>query len=219
MDEAKWERYAALGGIAFVVLTLVANFLPGAPPSLDDSPAKIAKYFDDHAGGIQAAQYLNGLGVIALLWWFGSLWRLMTRNEAERPRLAVVALTGLAFGGVFALASSAMTSMAAMQIDDLAGGAKVFYSLSFVLIGTSGFGIVAFLGAVSALSYKTKMLPMWVTVVGWIAAAGFLVASLSSASDANALGFVGLLSFLVWCVWIVAVSVLMYRPTSAPAAV
>ncbi len=218
MDETKWERYAALGGIAFVVLTVIGIFATGAPPGLDDSPQKIAKYFDDHAGGIQAAQYLNGLAVIALFWWFGSLWRMMTRAEGERPRLAIVALSGLAFGVVFAAASSAITSVTAMRIDDIGGGAKVFFGYSFVLIGTAGFGIITFLGAVSALSYKTKMLPMWVTIVGWVGAAGFVIGALSSASDADAFGFIGLLAFFVWCIWIVAVSVLMYRrPAAQPA--
>jgi MFS family permease len=212
MDEANWQRYAALGGIAFVVLNVAGTFIAGAPPSLDDSPQKVAEYFSDNAGALQAAQYLAGIGAIGLFWWFGSLWRRMTRNEAERPRLAVVALIGLVFGGVFALASGAVTSMTAMRIDDLSPeAARIFWALAYVLIGTSGFGIVAMLAAVSALSYKTNMLPQWLTVIGWVAAAGFLVASVSAASDADVFGFIGLSSFLLWCIWIVAISLLMFR--------
>jgi hypothetical protein len=58
MDDAKWERYAALGGIWFVVLSVVSAFLPGAPPSTSDSVEKIAKYFSDHAGAIEVATLL-----------------------------------------------------------------------------------------------------------------------------------------------------------------
>jgi hypothetical protein len=45
MDESKWERYAALGGIWFVVLSVISAFLPGTPPKTDDSLVKIANYF------------------------------------------------------------------------------------------------------------------------------------------------------------------------------
>jgi hypothetical protein len=217
VDENTWERYAALGGIWFVVLTIIGTFLPGAPPSPTDSGKKLFDYFNDHAGGIQVAQYLSGLGAIGLLWWFGSLWRRMTAAEAGRPRMAVVALAGLVFAGVLALASGAITSLAAMRIDDLGpGGAKVFYSLSTVFISTSGFGLVVLLGAVSALVYRTKFLPQWIMIVGWLAALGFLVASAGSASDASAFGFIGLFSFLLWCAWIVGISLVMFR--DAPAA-
>jgi hypothetical protein len=212
MDESSWERYAALGGIVFVVLNVIGAFLAGSPPSLDDSPQEIAKFFNDHAGALQAAQVLGGIGIIGLFWWFGSLWRKMARAEDERPRLAVVALIGLAIGAVFALSSGAITSLAAMRIDDLGpGGAKVFFAYSTVLLGTAGFGIVAFVSAVSALSYKTALFPQWVTIIGWIVGAGFLVSTLASASDADVFTLTGLLSFLLFCVWILAISVLMFR--------
>src|SRR6478672_6749597 len=132
MDESKWERYAALGGIWFVVLSVISAFLPGAPPSTDDSAEKIAKYFSDHAGAIQAAQLLAGLGIIGLLWWFGSLWRLMVTAEDGRPRMAVVALGGLAMGAALALASGAMTSTVAMQHVQVGASAKFFHIFSVV---------------------------------------------------------------------------------------
>src|SRR2546421_6806551 len=119
MDETNWERYAALGGIAFVVLTVIGTFLPGAPPSPTDKADKLFDYFNDHGGALQAMQYMGGLATIGLLWWFGSLWRRMTRAEDGRPRMAVVALTGLVFAGIFAAASGAVTSVAAMRIQEL----------------------------------------------------------------------------------------------------
>ena len=72
MDDSKWERYAALGGIWFVVLSVISAFLPGAPPSTSDSVGKIVKYFSDHAGTIEVATLLAGLGIVGLFWWFGS---------------------------------------------------------------------------------------------------------------------------------------------------
>ena len=215
MEDSKWERYAALGGFVFVVLNLAGTFLPGAPPALDDGAAKIATFFKDNDTMIMAAQALAGFGTIGLLWWFGSLFRRMRAAEGGNPRLSVIALLGVAFAGTCALISGAITSATAMRIEDIGDGAILFYAMSLVVIGTSGFGIVAFLGAVCALNYRTNMFPAWISYLGWVAAAGFVVGSLSSASDASALGFIGLASFIVFCVWILAVSTMMWRGTTA----
>jgi hypothetical protein len=215
MNESKWERYAALGGIWFVVLSVISAFLPGAPPSTDDSAEKIAKYFSDHAGGIQAAQLLAGLGIIGLLWWFGSLWRLMVTAEDGRPRMAVVALGGLALGGALALASGAITSTVALQHTQVGTSAKFFFILSVVLIASAGFGIVTHIAAVTSLSYRTNLFPPWINILGWIAALLFLVGTIGSASDSAAFGFAGLFGFLAWCAWIVVVSLNMWNRTEA----
>lgn len=215
MNDSKWERYAALGGIWFVVLSVISAFLPGAPPSTDDSIEKIAEYYSDHAGGIQAAQLLTGLALIGLLWWFGSLWRLMVEAEDGRPRMAVVALGGLAVGGAMALASGAVSSTVALQHVEVGGSAKFFYILSVVLIASAGFGIVAHIAAVTSLSYRTNLFAPWINIIGWIAALLFLVGTIGSASDAAAFGFTGLFGFLVWCVWIVVVSLDMWNRTEA----
>ena len=211
MEETKWERYAALGGFVFVVCNVIGSLLPGGPPTTDDSSVKVASYFKDHAGAIKIGQLLGGLATIGLLWWLGSLWRMMCRAENERPRLAVVAAVSLGMGGVMALLSGAVTTTTALRIDDLAVDPKFFLILSNVMLASAGFFVVAFLGAVSALSYKTKMLPAWTTYLGWLVAALFLVATGGAASESNAFGFLGLGSFLLWCVWIVGVSSFMWK--------
>jgi hypothetical protein len=215
MEDSRWERYAALGGFAFVILNVVGAFLPGTPPAIDDSAEKIRDYFKDHAGALKIGQVLAGLGTIGLLWWLGSLYRMMSRAENERPRLAIVAAVSLGMAGGLAMMSGVFTAETAIYIDAIDTGAKSFYTLSTVTISAAGFFIVAFLSAVCALNYRTRMLPMWTSYLGWLAAAGFLVASYGSASDAASLGVIGLGSFLVWCVWILAVSAYMWRGTAA----
>ena len=210
-SDAKWERWAALGGVAFVVLGLAGAFAAGAPPSLDDSGPEFAEYFDDKAGAIQASQFLTGLGVIALLWWFGSLWRRMTDAEGGRPRLAVVSAIGLAISGAMVLASGAVLSAVAMRIGDIGEGSRFFYMLAIVLIASSGFGAAVSIAAVSILAMRTGILARWIALFGYLAAVGFVVGSIGSASDETAFGFIGLASFVVWCVFILAVSVQMWK--------
>jgi hypothetical protein len=214
VEDAKWERYAALGGFLFVILNVIGGFLPGSPPSISDSSQKIAAYFHDHAGAIKISQMLAGIGTIGLLWWLGSLWRMMCRAENERPRLAIVAAVSLGMGGALAMMSSVFVAETAIYIDTVDTGAKSLFTLSTVTISGAGFFIVAFLSAVCALNYRTKMMPMWSSYLGWLAAAGFLVSSGGVASGRNLFGVIGFVSFLVWCVWILAVSSFMWRGPS-----
>jgi hypothetical protein len=218
MEDAKWERYAALGGFAFVVLNVVGAFLPGAPPAIDDSVKKITAYFNDHADAIKAGQMLAGIGTIGLLWWLGSLWRMMCRAENERPRLAIVAAISLVGAGTLALVGGIFTAEAAVHIDTLKEGSTLFFDLATITLATTGFFIVAFLSAVCALNYRTKMMPMWTSLLGWIAAALMLVGTLASVSGRAVFGFVGFGSFLVFCVWILAVSTFMWRGASSTTA-
>src|SRR5262245_6181304 len=94
-----WERWAIGGGFTFVVVGVVTTFLPGAPPASDAPAAKVASYFRDHAGAIEAQQVLGILGTVTVFWWFGALWRAMTRaDDGRTPLLAVTAAVSLAVG-------------------------------------------------------------------------------------------------------------------------
>ena len=59
MDDSKWERWGALGGILFVIMVLVSVFLPGSPPKTSDSAAKIVKFFADNGDEIRWAGYIG----------------------------------------------------------------------------------------------------------------------------------------------------------------
>lgn len=212
MEDSKWERFAALGGFVFVILNVVAGFLPGTPPASDDSAAEVAKYFKDNASNIKTSQILALFGAIGLAWWFGSLFRRMRAAEGGDPRLSVVALVGLAWGGAVAAMSGAITATTAMRIDDLGEASRVFYTLSLAVIASAGVGVVVFLGAFAALNYRTAFFPAWTSYLAWLAGAGFLVGMCGAGTDSNAINMIGFISFLVWCVWILAISWLMFRP-------
>ena len=115
MDDAKWERWAGLGGILFVILVLVSAFLPGNPPMQTDSTAKIARYFNQHRDDIRWAAYIGSVAAVPFLWWLGSVWARLRRSEGATPRLAVVAVAGGIFGTVMATAASLVLSTVAIR--------------------------------------------------------------------------------------------------------
>ncbi len=214
MQDAKWAKYAVLGGPWFVVLTIVGGLIAGVPPAMDASPEKTTKFFTDHSGAIGAGAFMTGLGVIGIVWWFGSLWRRMVEAEMGRPRISVVALVGLAVAGTLVAVSTVVTATVALRIDDVQGGARFFNTMVYVLVAMAGFGQVIFLAAVTSLSYRTKMFPAWTNYLGWLSALAALVGAINVASDSSAFVAIGGIGFLLWALWILAISWNMW---SAPA--
>jgi hypothetical protein len=203
-------RTAAGAGIAFVVLDVVGTFLPGAPPASDASTAKIAAYFHDHASGIKGQLFVGTLGIVALLWWFGALWRLLSRIEDERPQLAMVAAVSLAVGVVLAIVSTAIITGAAMHAVS-AETTRAMYAISLVTVAAGGIAIAVFIGASCAVLYRSSAVPRWTNYVGLLAALVFLVGGFGTVTDANAVNMLGLVAFIAWCLWILAISVVMWR--------
>lgn len=218
MNDSKWARYAAIGGVAFVVLNVIGAIIGGSPPATDDPAAKITEYFTDKGDALKAALWLGGLGSVALIWWFGSLWRRMSRAEGGAPRLAVVSLAGLVLGGAMFLSSASVNAAAALRLDDIGDGTQFFYTLSVVLLSAAGFGLGIHLLATNGLAYRSKMLPMWLVALGALAGLAFLVSGvIGSSTDGSAAMVVGLIGFVGWSVWILGVSACMWRwdPTLA----
>ena len=212
--DATGARFAAASGVAFVVLTLASTFAAGSPPASDASAAKVATYFHEHSGGIRAQLLLGGLGIAALLWWFGTLWRLLSRAENERPRLAVVAAVGLATGMALALLNGVVIGTAALRTIDPAT-TRLFYSFSIVAISAAGFGIGTFLLATSVVTYRHRITPVWVSVLGFVAGLAFFAGTIGGVTDGHGVVALGLGAFFVWCVWILAVSATMWRSANS----
>jgi len=207
-------RSAAIAGVAFVVLTVASTFAPGAPPASDASTAKIAAYFHDHSGAIKAQLLLGALGIAALMWWFGALWRLMSRAEDERPRLAVVAAVSLASSLTLAIMNGVANATAAQRATN-PETTHLLYTLSLVLIAAAGFGLGIFLTAAGILTYRSKLAPQWISMFGFAAAIAFVASGLGTVSDGSAVNSIGLVAFLIWCVWILAMSTIMWRDASS----
>ena len=220
MDDKKWEKYAALGGVLFVVANIAGAAASGEPPAPDDSAAKIAEWFADKDSGILLSQALAGIGSIGLLWWAGTLWRRMSTAEGK-PRLAVVSMLGLAISGALYLTANGMLAAAALRIDELGEGSQIFFALNGVLLAAAGFFVAAHVGATSALGLRTRSLPAWLCWLGAVDALAFVVAGvIGSSSDSGASMVIGIVSFLAWSIWTVGVSVTMWRdgsPATAPA--
>ena len=212
MDDKKWEKLAALGGVVFVVFNLVGIIAPGSPPSADDTNDEVLKWFVDNASGIKIAALMPGLSIIALVWWFGSLWRRMSKAENGNHRLSVVALVGLAASGALYLASVSVVATVAIQVDEVgADPAKFFYVLSAVLLSMAGPVLAVHLLGVNAIALRSGFLPKWVGYLGVFSAVLQASSLLGATTDADPATLLGFAAFIIWSIWIVVVSVHMWR--------
>src|SRR5438093_1537259 len=102
MGSWNWDRPAAASALPAIVLFVVGGFLPGTPPALDESRAKIVDYFaSNHRAGL-IGNILGGLAFIALLWFASHI--AATLRRAGEDRLAAVSFGGaiiaLGLGGL-----------------------------------------------------------------------------------------------------------------------
>jgi len=199
-------RWAALGGVLYVVLFVIGTILlfSGAP-SGDSAPAKVIKWYSDsgHRDRINVAWILLGLSILFLLWFIGALRRAVSDVDGEGILTGVVSLGG----GVYAaltLASVALSDGIRTMSDDTYQH-RVFPELihaaddvTWVIHASGAAALGVMIIAASLVFMWGAVWPKW---AGWL---GVVVGILALASIAFFPQFLFLL-------WILVVSVWMFR--------
>ena len=213
MDDSKVERWGAWAGIAFVVLILVTAFLPGSPPKLSDSSAKITKFFVDKADEMRIVTYVGGLATVAVLLWLGALYRVLRRAEGA-AQLSVSALAG----GIIA---AALTTTGGVVLGAVAilklqngiepAGVRFFYVLGNMLVIAAGFGVIVLIGATSLIVARTGIMPKWIAVLGLVDVLLWFVATGAVTSTKDFVFYFSLAAFGLFAIWVLSVSIMMLR--------
>jgi len=217
MDDSKWERWGALGGILFVVLVVVSAFLPGSPPKTSDSTAEMVKFVADKGDQLRCAGYLGAVAIVPFFWFIGSLWRLLRRDEGGAPRLAVMAALGGAFAATVGAVGGIVLALLPMVRSSLTPGLlRVLYILSTNIAFMSLFGIATLVLSASVIFIRTRGMPVWLGYLGIVTAVVALIGAGATVSTNDTLFTFGFIGFLLAALWILILSVLMLR--SAPEA-
>jgi hypothetical protein len=207
-------RWAALGGVLYVVLFVIGTILlfNGAPSS-DSAPAKVIQWYSDssHRDRINTAWILIGLAVFFLLWFIGALRRAVSAVDGEGILTAVVGIGG----GVYialAFASVALNDAIRTMSDDTYQH-RVFPELihaagdvTWVMHATGAAGLGAMIIAASLAFMWGGVWPSW---AGWL---GVVAGVLSLAS-------VAFLPQFLYLLWILVVSLWLVRRPSSPSRV
>jgi hypothetical protein len=208
------ERWAALGGVLYVVLFVIGTILTfSGSPAGDAPPGKVSSWYSDsgHRHQIDIGWALVGLGLFFFLWFLAALRQALIRlvGEGFLPTLATV---GGAVYAALALAAVAVSEGIRTMSNDTYRD-QVYPPLihaandaSYVLHSTGGFGIGVMMIAASLAVVRTRALPV---AVGWIGVAAGIIALAS-------------ILFFPWfaiALWLLAASIILFRagsPRRAP---
>ncbi len=207
-ERDRWERWAPLSGIVFVVL-LPVLFVSRKVPAQGLNVEELASFYQDQGEGAYFLQFfVAAVAGAALLWFSGSLRAALRRVEPPPGRLS-----GIVFGG--GVGAAVLLLVAATYF--LAPFAVLFRDLSSLDPGmfrvVSGAGLIAegfaqisaamMVGASSLVALRFGGLPRWFAWVGFLVALALLLNPVLPAVPP------------VWLAWIVvAAIVLLMRPVA-----
>ena len=204
-------RWAALGGIGYVVLFIVGVILTDSgAPDFDAPPAKVIKYYGDSGNRDQIAigWILIVIAVFFFLWFLGALRQLLHRIDAE-GLLTTLATVGGAVYASLTLAGAGLQAGVLTMSDDTyrhqvyPGIIHAARDASYIIHVSGGAGAAALIIAASLGLLRARMLP------GWAAVLGVIIGVLQLVS-------VFFIPLILLALWIVAASILLFMTASGP---
>jgi hypothetical protein len=167
-------RWAALGGVLYVVLFVIGTILlfDGAPDS-DASPARVIAYYRDsgHRDKIMFGWLIAGLGIFFFLWFLASLRQAVRRVEGGDGFLTALTTIGGVIYAALAFAAIALNVGVRTMSDDTykhtvyPGLIHAANDASYVLHATGGAGAAAMIIAATLAFMRAGAIPKW---SGWV---------------------------------------------------
>ena len=213
---SRFEHWAPIAGILFVLLMIGGGFLVSDVPDSDAANQEIAGYLvdgDNHTRNIIGA-YLWVTGALAFLCFLTRLRGDLRRAEGGTGALSSLAFgAGVAFAAVWMVSAAAYASVAfAVELSDAPVSdpdlVRVLPSLGgLLLLVGGGFAGSLLLVAASAAILRTGVLPRW---LAWLGIVGAIVLLFD-------LAYLNIFPLWVW-VFIASVVMLKRREPSATTA-
>lgn len=211
MNRYRWEQIAALGGIAFVVLQVVAQALiqvGGAEPAFDADAAEIMQFFQDRDTRLFGlGDYISTLSVIPFIWFLGALWAALRRAAEEYAWLALAAVA-LGLLEMAQIVSGGGWTLAVAHIDDglTPEQAQLLFDQGNLGFANSWVTLAGMLLAVAVISLQAGALPRWNGWLAVITAIGLVIARAFWATSPIVFG-----PYVVFWLWLITTSIILTR--------
>jgi len=199
-------RWAGLGGLVYVVLTIVGLFLIlNGLPAGDAPPAKVVAYFQDsgHRTRIGIGWLLIVIGVFFLLWFVAALRELVRAYAGDGVLATVATIGGAVYAALTLVAFSVEQGILTMSDDTYRHGVDPLLvhaanDVGYVLHSAGGAAIGAAIIAVSLAAIGAAAIPQW---LGWVSVAAGIVAIFS----------IFFFPWIVVALWLAIASILVTR--------
>jgi hypothetical protein len=170
MTERHELRWGGFAGLAFVVLVVVAEFLPGVPPAVDSPAAEITSYVSDNrASLLLAALMWSAAG--GLIIWFASAFAEAMRERVERTDVHLALLAGAVLVGGAIFAYGAAIGITAFGVDGRDAALTTTMFQGTEVMGTMiGFAATLPLAAAGVGVLRTHLMPNWLGYLALLAA-------------------------------------------------
>jgi hypothetical protein len=210
------RRYAAVAGVLFVILFLVAQLIQGSSPKLNADSATIVAFFRDNHRALLVAAVLEGIAVASLLTFTLGV-ALMLRDHGQRTLggIALVggvaaAAIGTAVDGIFL----GITQAAALGADP--GVVRTLYQIDAFLTGRVFWVLLALVLSL-LLAGRRGVLPRWTVLLNAIVAILFVLGGVSVKAQGafSPYGAAPFLAFLAFLAFLLGTSVVLWREGDA----
>lgn len=210
MSKETWDRLGAAAGLASVVVFVVAGLIYGNPPNVDEEAGAVVEFFTDNRDQVLWAVFLQGFGVLALIWFMAAV--IMAMRGAGELLLAIAAGLGfalaLALGSVATLIRAGLAFTVAEDADP--GTVAGLFHLSTLVDMSQNIVSAGFYLPVAVVVLRTGFIPAW---WGWVSAVAGVWAVISATAWSRD-GFwspdgAGFITFVIYVVWVGVTSILL----------
>ncbi|NUR72193.1 MAG: DUF4386 family protein [Hamadaea sp.] len=200
-------RVAAAGGLGFDLLYVVHRLLQGFGPD-DASPAGIAAYSAAHRGRLLGSEVALGLALFAFVGLIAGLTPVV-RTAGQDVLATAVAVTGAVFVALGFLSQAAETALtnvsdpsAVLALNQLQGRTPNVWA------------ITALTAVMSSAAWRTRLVPKWLAIAGFVAAGVFALGAFFSVFGREVEGNSSLFGVGLFVVWLFVVAVFLLRGSS-----
>jgi hypothetical protein len=182
MENVYAERSAGWSVLCYVAVVVLATMLTYAMPSLDARPLSIVLGIDAHRVGLLWGTWLTFPAAAFFLWFLVGLRSYLMNAPGRQEGLPTFALVSGAVMTAMSLVGAAMLTTALYASADSFKSHAVggVYDAFFFMQGGLGFAPVAiFLFAAAHSMRRHDRAPMWLAWLGYLAALGAAIATLS----------------------------------------
>jgi uncharacterized membrane protein YhaH (DUF805 family) len=201
----RWERWAALGGIVYVVLFIVGLIVSeNGQPDSDAAPAKVIAFYSkgSNRDQIGIGWLIMLVGFLGLILFIGVLAQVVRRLSDSDAWSRIAVIGGALYAGAGVIGASLSMAIKTMSDDTYRDQVdpELIHAASdggYVIHSGGGVGAGAMMIAASAAALGARSLPAWVC---WLGVLAGVVAVFS----------IFFFPWIVIAVWLVVVSVMLF---------